>query len=101
MTLDLRTSMKKTVIIVPASHAGILEIGQDCASLGQNDFVIEKIGEPFRDNHDGSCKYLKTWWPGTDLNRRRQPFQGCLPTMLSGSESAQALVIKAVIRVRL
>ena len=17
------------------------------------------------------------WWPGTDLNRRRQPFQGC------------------------
>ena len=23
------------------------------------------------------CKLLKTWWPGTDLNRRRQPFQGC------------------------
>jgi len=19
---------------------------------------------------------LKTWWPGTELNRRRQPFQG-------------------------
>src|SRR6185369_1515933 len=25
------------------------------------------------------------WWPGTDLNRRRQPFQGCaLPTELPG-----------------
>ena len=35
------------------------------------------------------CKHLKTWWPGTESNRRRQPFQGCLPTLLSGSESAQ------------
>jgi hypothetical protein len=25
------------------------------------------------------------WWPGTELNRRRQPFQGCaLPTELPG-----------------
>ena len=22
------------------------------------------------------CKYLKMWWPGTESNRRRQPFQG-------------------------
>src|SRR5271167_5199586 len=28
---------------------------------------------------------LKTWWPGTELNRRRQPFQGCaLPAELPG-----------------
>ncbi len=26
---------------------------------------------------EGSCNLLKVWWPGTDLNRRRQPFQGC------------------------
>ncbi len=27
------------------------------------------------------------WWPGTDLNRRRQPFQGCaLPTELPGRD---------------
>jgi hypothetical protein len=27
-------------------------------------------------------KLLKTWWPGTELNRRRQPFQGCsLPNL--------------------
>src|SRR5271157_737004 len=33
----------------------------------------------------GVCKPLKTWWPGTELNRRRQPFQGCaLPTELPG-----------------
>src|SRR5215469_13283500 len=32
---------------------------------------------------------LKTWWPGTESNRRRQPFQGCLPTLLSGSDSTQ------------
>jgi len=25
------------------------------------------------------CKPLKTWWPGTESNRRRQPFQGCYP----------------------
>ena len=49
MTRDPRTSVKRTIIIVPASHAEILEVGQDCASLGQNDFAIEKIGEPFRD----------------------------------------------------
>jgi hypothetical protein len=31
------------------------------------------------------CKLLKRWWPGTELNRRRQPFQGCaLPTELPG-----------------
>ena len=31
----------------------------------------------------GKC--LKTWWPGTELNRRRQPFQGCaLPPELPG-----------------
>src|SRR5262249_12533808 len=23
------------------------------------------------------CKLLKRWWPGTESNRRRQPFQGC------------------------
>ena len=23
-----------------------------------------------------SSNSLKTWWPGTELNRRRQPFQG-------------------------
>jgi len=23
-----------------------------------------------------SFNSLKTWWPGTELNRRRQPFQG-------------------------
>src|SRR5438309_741033 len=28
---------------------------------------------------------VKTWWPGTELNRRRQPFQGCaLPPELPG-----------------
>jgi hypothetical protein len=29
------------------------------------------------------------WWPGTELNRRRQPFQGCaLPPELPGHLSA-------------
>src|SRR5215472_2121798 len=31
------------------------------------------------------CKLLKSWWPGTESNRRRQPFQGCaLPAELPG-----------------
>jgi hypothetical protein len=25
------------------------------------------------------CKLLKRWWPGTEPNRRRRPFQGCYP----------------------
>src|SRR5580700_2142715 len=29
-------------------------------------------------------KLLKRWWPGTELNRRRQPFQGCSHPSLSG-----------------
>ena len=34
------------------------------------------------------CKRLKTWWPGTESNRRRQPFQGCaLPAELPGRGS--------------
>ena len=24
------------------------------------------------------CMLLKIWWPGTEFNRRRQPFQGCI-----------------------
>jgi hypothetical protein len=32
-----------------------------------------------------AAKYFETWWPGTESNRRRQPFQGCaLPTELPG-----------------
>src|SRR5215469_2156135 len=30
-----------------------------------------------------SAKLLKVWWPGTELNRRRQPFQGCSRPSLS------------------
>jgi len=59
---------------------------------GKPEFVIgtkwNKLGV------DDGCNLLKTWWPGTESNRRRQPFQGCLPTMLSGSESAQMEVKK-------
>ena len=35
---------------------------------------------------------LKKWWPGTELNRRRQPFQGCaLPPELPGHSLLTAL----------
>jgi hypothetical protein len=31
---------------------------------------------------------FRMWWPGTESNRRRQPFQGCaLPTELPGQEA--------------
>ena len=41
-----------------------------------------------------------SWWPGTESNRRRQPFQGCLPTMLSGSESMEVHGSKEITRHR-
>src|SRR5262249_1271556 len=32
------------------------------------------------------------WWPGTESNRRRQPFQGCaLPTELPGQEGSECM----------
>src|ERR1035438_4183585 len=37
----------------------------------------------------GARKLLKRWWPETGSNRRRQPFQGCLPIALNGSESME------------
>ena len=43
---------------------------------------------------EDGCKLLKRWWPGTESNRRRQPFQGCLPTLLSGSGSVEVHVQK-------
>jgi hypothetical protein len=34
---------------------------------------------------------FRMWWPGTELNRRRQPFQGCaLPPELPGHISKAA-----------
>ena len=42
--------MKRIVIKVPALNADILEIGEDCASLGYANYVIEAIGEPFADD---------------------------------------------------
>ena len=31
------------------------------------------------------------WWPETGSNRRRRPFQGLLPVVLSGLESADII----------
>ncbi len=42
--------MKRIVIKVPALNADILEIGEDCASLGQKNYIVEKIGESFIDD---------------------------------------------------
>jgi hypothetical protein len=42
--------MQRIVIRVPAVNADILEIGDDCASLGQPNYIIEKIGKPFTDD---------------------------------------------------
>src|ERR1700677_1396433 len=50
------------------------------------------------------CKSLKTWWPGTESNRRRQPFQGCaLPTELPGRNSAGTSLVyhSVMLRARL
>src|SRR5258708_27511274 len=34
-----------------------------------------------------ATKSFRMWWPGSELNRRRQPFQGCaLPTELPGQD---------------
>jgi hypothetical protein len=45
-----------------------------------------------------NCLFLvtaksKVWWPGTESNRRRQPFQGCLPIKLSGQFQRKFMTI--------
>jgi hypothetical protein len=40
---------------------------------------------------------LKRWWPGTELNRRRQPFQGCaLPPELPGHIRVHSLAARSL-----
>ena len=44
---------------------------------------------------DRTCNSLILWWPGTESNRRRQPFQGCaLPSELPG-HSGYAQLLRA------
>src|SRR5947209_2409574 len=61
---------------------------QSCHSVFETNPVEPEFGigtEWNRLQERGACKLLKKWWPGTELNRRRQPFQGCaLPTELPG-----------------
>src|SRR5579862_7696503 len=41
---------------------------------------------------ENGVKCFEMWWPGTELNRRRQPFQGCaLPPELPGHVSRAAV----------
>src|SRR5580704_6767901 len=43
-----------------------------------------------------AAKCLKRWWPGTELNRRRQPFQGCaLPPELPGHVSRSTYPLRS------
>src|ERR1700722_5717016 len=67
------------------------EIGAQCAFVGR---AIGPRGAActLPNYFDDSCtdarkgiKWFRMWWPGTESNRRRQPFQGCaLPAELPG-----------------
>ena len=39
------------------------------------------------------AKALKEWWPGTESNRRRRPFQGRLPNRGSGLKSRYLVML--------
>ena len=42
-------------------------------------------------------KWLKTWWPGTESNRRHKPFQGsALPTELPGLNQNLKIILPLV-----
>ena len=46
----------------------------------------------------GAGKSFRIWWPGTESNRRRQPFQGCaLPTELPGRSGMKLQFNKAAV----
>jgi hypothetical protein len=44
---------------------------------------------------------FEMWWPGTELNRRRQPFQGCaLPPELPGHISKHTQLLQLQVGIR-
>jgi hypothetical protein len=55
--------------------------------------MVHGTNAPQADEWLSKCRSMKGvgWWPGTESNRRRQPFQGRLPTRPSGLELAQAV----------
>jgi hypothetical protein len=91
-----RTAATGEMLLAILSHA------VDQSGLGQqtrlhNFFSITRLERPcpvrvlnvdqsgLRQQEKNRVSALKTWWPGTELNRRRQPFQGCaLPPELPG-----------------
>src|SRR5208282_188149 len=52
-----------------------------CRNVCSKRTQLDPIGPKMRESDGAKC--LKTWWPGTELNRRRQPFQGCSHPKLS------------------
>src|SRR5437868_6312441 len=76
----------------PASCGGFPpSIGEDRifppkagATTGRQRVLAKILGHP-KPYVSGNTKLFRNWWPGTESNRRRQPFQGCaLPAELPG-----------------
>ena len=68
-------------MLTRAYTASLVTIILQCCSLQEtnpSEPVAIIIGTKWNQSTNGSvCKLLKRWWPGTESNRRRQPFQGC------------------------
>lgn len=63
-------------IIVPAPHAGLLEIGEECASLGPAGYVVENVGPEFADSNGWQVvevTLLERTKYGSRFPRRSQP----------------------------
>ena len=69
MFLELLFSHRRTELIGSGSVSNSTNCRETAGNMGKWNVI----------------KTFKMWWPGTELNRRRQPFQGCaLPAELPG-----------------
>jgi hypothetical protein len=81
----LRVAARKSGVVAPPRTFGFHTFRRPLASVPINMKVDIKTVRQM----EIATNYFEIWWPGTELNRRRQPFQGCaLPPELPGHLSA-------------
>ena len=90
LAYDAPTGVGKTTAHTDTYHGRFVEFVPNKRVVEIDEFETEDptLGGEMKITIELVDKRLKIWWPGTELNRRRQPFQGRLPNCPNGLESA-------------
>ena len=85
LAYDAPTGVGKTTAHTDTYHGRFVEFVPNKRVVEIDEFETEDptLGGEMKITIELVDKRLKIWWPGTELNRRRQPFQGCSRPKLS------------------